>query len=106
MAYDKDHYALVELAPTAGTLIDIESNLSFNSTGTPRTSLTVSGLTGVSTVRLVASVSKNSAEKKLKNATQMEVMKVEKTATHLIMLNMVYHMDHCMVQELKMKRYL
>ena len=80
LAYDKDHYALVELAPTAGTLIDIESNLSFNSTGTPRTSLTVSGLTGVSTVRLVASVSKNSAEKKLKNATQMEVMKVEKTA--------------------------
>ena len=80
LAYDKDHYALVELAPTAGTLIDIESNLSFNSTGTPRTSLTVSGLTGVSTVRLVASVSKNSAEKKLKNATEMECMKVEKTA--------------------------
>ena len=80
LAYDKDHYQLVSLAPTAGTLIDIESNITFNSTGTPRTSLTVSGLSGVSTCRLIASVSKNQAEKKLKNATQMEVMKVERTS--------------------------
>ena len=79
LAYDKDHYALVELAPTAGTLIDIEPNLTFNSTGTPRTSLTVSGLTGVTSCRLITSVSKNQAEKKLKNATEMEVMKIEKT---------------------------
>ena len=79
LAYDKDHYQLVELAPTAGTLIDIEPNLSFNSTGTPRTSLTVSGLTGVTSCRLITSVSKNQAEKKLKNATEMEVMKIEKT---------------------------
>ena len=70
----------MSLAPTAGTLIDIESNITFNSTGTPRTSLTVSGLSGVSTCRLIASVSKNQAEKKLKNATQMEVMKVERTS--------------------------
>ena len=80
LAYDKDHYQLVSLAPTPGTLIDIESNLAFNSTGTPRTSLTVSGLTGVTSCRLIASISKNQAEKKLKNATQMEVMKVERTS--------------------------
>ena len=79
LAYDKDHYQLVSLAPTPGTLIDIESNLAFNTTGTPRTSLTVSGLTGVTSCRLIASISKNQAEKKLKNATQMEVMKVERT---------------------------
>ena len=78
LAYDKDHYQLVSLAPTAGTLIDIEPNLAFNTTGTPRTSLTVSGLSGV-TCRLVASISKNQAEKRLKNATEIEVMKVEKT---------------------------
>ena len=48
LAYDKDHYQLVELAPTAGTLIDIAASHSFNTTGTPRTSLTVTGLTGVS----------------------------------------------------------
>ena len=80
LAYDKDHYQLVSLAPTPGTLIDIESSLAFNSTGTPRTSLTVSGLTGVTSCRLIASISKNQAEKKLKNATQMEVMKVERTS--------------------------
>ena len=79
LAYDKDHYQLVSLAPTAGTLIDIEPNLAFNTTGTPRTSLTVSGLSGVTSCRLVASISKNQAEKRLKNATEMEVMKVEKT---------------------------
>ena len=80
LAYDKDHYQLVSLAPTAGTVIDIESSITFNSTGTPRTSLTVSGLTGVTSCRLIASVSKNQAEKKLKNATEMEVMKVERTS--------------------------
>jgi hypothetical protein len=80
LAYDKDHYQLVSLAPTAGTLIDIENNITFNTTGTPRTSLTVSGLAGVTSCRLIASVSKNQAEKKLKNATEMEVMKVERTA--------------------------
>ena len=80
LAYDKDHYQLVELAPTAGTLIDISSSHSFNTTGTPRTSLTVTGLTGVSSCRMITSVSKNQAEKKLKNATEMEVMKVERTA--------------------------
>ena len=79
LAYDKDHYTLVSLAPTAGTIIDIEPNLTFNTTGTPRTSLTVSGLAGVSTCRLIASISKNQAEKKLKNATEMQVMRVEKT---------------------------
>jgi hypothetical protein len=80
LAYDRDHYCLVSLAPTAGTIIDIEPNLTFNSTGTPRTSLTVSNLAGVTSCRLIASVSKNQAEKKLKNATVMEVLKVEKTA--------------------------
>ena len=80
LSYDKDHYQLVSLAPTAGTVIDMESSHSFNSTGTPRTSLTVTGLTGVTTARLITSVSKNQAEKKLKNATEMEVMKVERTA--------------------------
>ena len=79
LAYDRDHYMLVSLAPTVGTIIDIEPNLTFNTTGTPRTSLTVSGLSGVNTCRLIASVSKNQAEKKLKNATEMEVMKVERT---------------------------
>ena len=80
LAYDKDHYSLVELAPTAGTLIDISSSHTFNTTGTPRTSLTVTGLTGVTSCRMITSVSKNQAEKKLKNATEMEVMKVERTA--------------------------
>ena len=80
LAYDKDHYQLVSLAPTAGTVIDIESVHTFNTTGTPRTSLTVTGLTGITSARLITSVSKNQAEKKLKNATEMEVMKVERTA--------------------------
>ncbi len=80
LAYDKDHYQLVSLAPTAGTVIDMESSHTFNTTGTPRTSLTVTGLTGVTSARLITSVSKNQAEKKLKNATEMEVMKVERTA--------------------------
>ena len=80
LAYDKDHYQLVSLAPTSGTVIDMETTHSFNSTGTPRTSLTVTNLTGVTTARLITSVSKNQAEKKLKNATEMEVMKVERTA--------------------------
>ena len=80
LAYDRDHYCLVSLAPTVGTVIDIESRLSFNTTGTPRTSLTVSNLAGVTSCRLIASVSKNQAEKKLKNATVMEVLKVERTA--------------------------
>ena len=80
LAYDKDHYSLVELAPTAGTIIDIEPNLTFNTTGTPRTSLTVSNISSATTCRLITSLSKNQAEKKLKNATEMEVMKVERTA--------------------------
>jgi len=80
LAYDDDHYCLVSLAPTAGTVLDIEPNLTFNTTGTPRTSLTVSNLAGVTSVRLIASVSKNQAEKKLKNATVMEVLKVERTS--------------------------
>ena len=82
LSYDKDHYSLTVLGGSVatGTTIDIEPNLTFNTTGTPRTSLTVTGLTGITSCRLHTSVSKNQAEKKLKNATEMEVMKVERTA--------------------------
>ena len=82
LSYDKDHYSLTVLggSTATGTIIDIEPNLTFNTTGTPRTSLTVTGLTGITSCRLHTSVSKNQAEKKLKNATEMEVMKVERTA--------------------------
>lgn len=80
LAYDKDHYMLISLAPTAGTIIDISDKISFNSSGTPRTSLTVSSLSGYTSVRLIASLSKNQVEKKIKTATKMNVMKVDRTA--------------------------
>ena len=80
LAYDKDHYMLVSLAPTAGTIIDISDKLSFNSSGTPRTSLTVSSLSGYTSVRLIASLSKNQVDKKIKTATKMNVLKVDRTS--------------------------
>lgn len=79
LAYDKDHYTLVSLAPTAGIIIDISDKISFNTSGTPRTSLTVSGLTGYTSVRLIASISKNQVEKRIKTANKMNVMKLERT---------------------------
>ena len=80
LAYDKDHYMLISLAPTMGTIIDIEDKLSFNTSGTPRTSLTVSNLTGYTSVRLIASLSKNQVEKRIKTASKMNVLKVERTS--------------------------
>jgi hypothetical protein len=80
LAYDKDHYMLISLAPTAGIIIDIEDKISFNTSGTPRTSLTVSNLTGYTSVRLIASLSKNQVEKRIKTASKMNVMKLERTS--------------------------
>ena len=80
LAYDRDNYMLVSLAPTAGTIIDISSNLTFNTSGTPRTSLTVSNLSGYTSVRLIATLSKNVVTKKIKTANKMNVMKIDRTA--------------------------
>ena len=82
LAYDKDHYNLIALSPSgvAGNIIDISDKISFNSTGTPRTSLTVSNLSGYTTVRLVASLSKNQVSKRIKTATKMNVLKLERTS--------------------------
>lgn len=80
LAYDKDHYMLVSLAPTAGTIINISDKISFNTSGTPRTSLTVSNLSGFTFVRLIASISKNEVEKRIKTANKMNIMKVDRTS--------------------------
>lgn len=80
LAYDKDHYMLISLAPTAGTIIDISDKLTFNTSGTPRTSLTVSNLTGYTSVRLIASLSKNQVTKKIKTASKMNVLKIDRTS--------------------------
>ena len=51
----------------------------FNTSGVPRTTITVSNLTGISSVRLIATISKNTITAKVKNPNKMSVWKVNRT---------------------------
>jgi hypothetical protein len=91
-AIDTDNYHLAITAVSGGStyavgdIITIQDDVSggaaygvFNSSGTPRTTLTVNNLVGITSVRLYASVSKNVLLKKIKNANKMSVFKVNRT---------------------------
>lgn len=85
---DTDSYHLVVTGGTGvGNVIVIQDDVpgnaayaSFNTSGTPRTTLTVSNLTGITSVRLYATVSRNVLIEKIKNANKMSVFKVNRTS--------------------------
>lgn len=92
-AIDTDNYHLAVTAVAGGSayaigdIITIQDDLSgdpaygtFNTSGTPRTTITVTNLVGITSVRLYASVSKNVLLKKIKNANKMSVFKVNRTS--------------------------
>jgi len=51
----------------------------FNTTGTPRSTITVANLVGITTIRFNAAISKNIVVEKVKNANKMRIWKVNKT---------------------------
>jgi len=51
----------------------------FNTSGVPRSTITVSNLVGITTVRFNAAISKNVVTEKVKNANKMAIWKVSKT---------------------------
>ena len=85
-----ENYTITVLASTNGSFpvgseINIGTlfqagNVTFNTSGLPRQTITVSGLTNISSIKLVAAISKNVVTKKIKNATKMHVLKVNKTS--------------------------
>jgi hypothetical protein len=54
----------------------------FNSSGVPRTTITVNNLVGITSVRLNASISKNIVFQKVKNASKMAVWRVSRTTNN------------------------
>jgi len=86
---DEDSYHLVVTGGTGvGNVIMIQDDVpgnaayaTFNTSGTPRTTLTVSNLTGgITSVRLYASISRNVLIEKIKNSNKMTVFKVNRTS--------------------------
>lgn len=85
---DSDNYTISISSAAGGSpyafgdivkLTDAGISATFNVSGTPRQTITVTGLTDVNSVRFVAALSKNVVTKKIKNATKMHVLKVNKT---------------------------
>ena len=71
---------------TIGQILNLQTtNISgvayatFNSSGTPRTSISVANLSGITSIRLIASISKNVVFQKVKNATKMAVWRVSRS---------------------------
>jgi hypothetical protein len=68
-----------------GDTIDLTAgNTTFNTSGTPRSTITVTGLANATVVRLTAAVSKNVLNRKIKNSIKMTVFKVTKTTFNYI----------------------
>jgi Domain of unknown function (DUF4815) len=84
---EMENYNLVVTAGTGvGDVIKVQNTSSgaigyatFNTTGTPRSTITISNLTGITSVRLYASISRNVVVEKIKNANKMSVWKVNRT---------------------------
>lgn len=71
---------------TVGKILILQNSVSgnpayatFNTSGIPRSTLTVSNLVGITSVRLNAAVSKNVVTQKVKNANKMGIWKVSRT---------------------------
>ena len=91
-AVETENYNLTVMGVSGGSSYDIGDILilqnsssggaaytTFNTSGTPRTTITVSNLVGITSVRLNAAVSKNVVIEKVKNANKMGVWKVIRT---------------------------
>jgi len=71
---------------TVGQILTLQTNNSsgvayttFNTSGVPRTTITVNNLVGITSVTLIASISKNAVFQKVKNATKMAVWRVSRS---------------------------
>jgi len=71
--------AIGDIIPLQTSNAAAKAYTTFNTTGVARTTITVSNLTGITAVRLIATISKNTVVQKVKNATKMAVWKVNKT---------------------------
>lgn len=92
-AIDTDNYLMVVTGISGGSSYavgdvvviqdDVPGNAAyatFNTTGTPRTTLTVSNLVGITSIRIYATISRNVVIEKIKNANKMTVWKVNRTS--------------------------
>jgi hypothetical protein len=71
---------------SVGQILTLQTNnpsgaayTTFNTSGVPRTTITVSNLIGITSLRLNTSISKNVVFQKVKNATKMSVWRVSRT---------------------------
>jgi len=68
-----------------GDTIELTSgNATFNSSGTPRSTITVTGLANATVVRLTSAISKNVLNRKIKNSIKMSILKVNKTTFNYV----------------------
>jgi len=73
-------YAVGDVIRVQNTSSGAAGYATFNTTGTPRSTVTISNLVGITSVRLLASVSRNVVIEKIKNANKMTVWKVNRTS--------------------------
>jgi hypothetical protein len=73
-------YAVGNVIPLQTALSGSAGYATFNTSGTPRSTISVSNLVGITSVRLIASISKNVVTEKIKNSNKMTVWKVNRTS--------------------------
>jgi hypothetical protein len=73
-------YTIGEILTLQTTNSSNAAYTTFNTSGVPRTTITVGNLVGITAVRLNASISKNAVFQKVKNATKMSVWRVSRSS--------------------------
>lgn len=75
-------YAVGDIIPMQTSNPSGVAYTSFNTSGVPRTTITVENLVGISSIRLISTISKNTITAKVKNPTKMAAWKVNRTTNN------------------------